>query len=271
MDEHQWKTYWEKGYVKLGKVVTDEELDQLKERLYQIMDGKIQYGEKLLMQLDPGGSYNLDVQQYSATGFVASTHDYRKIGEAGCGLECDDVFLRFLQKPIFKHLCQRIYGNHAAISIYRAMVFNKPPLKGTDLPWHQDGGDWWALDRDPLAFVWTAIDPANKENGCVEVVRGSYKLGLLSKRGHTLGEEDIKKYCVEENIERLDCEPGESWLVHNWTIHRSGTNSTPISRNAFSANYIDARTRVLSPKPQLAGPIGKPGMSFPVIWDSPFV
>jgi len=283
-----WKTYCEKGYVKLGKTLTDEELKAIQTRLYDIMDGKIQYGDKLLMQLDPGGSYSDKVQSFSGTGdniyifslkinfssfpgFEVATHDYRKIGEASCGLECDDIFLQYLRKPIFHTLMRRIYGNHAAISIYRAMVFNKPPLKGTDLPWHQDGGDWWSLDRDPLAFVWTALDPANKENGCVEVVSGSYKLGLLTKRGHTLVEEDIKKYCVEDKIEKLECEPGESWLVHNWTIHRSGTNSTAISRNAFSANYIDARTRVLSPKPPLAGPIGKPGDSFPIVWDSPFV
>ncbi len=28
---------------------------------------------------------------------------------------------------------------------------------GTALPWHQDGGEHWALDRDPLLFVWIAL------------------------------------------------------------------------------------------------------------------
>jgi hypothetical protein len=28
---------------------------------------------------------------------------------------------------------------------------------GTALPWHQDGGEHWALDRDPLFFVWIAL------------------------------------------------------------------------------------------------------------------
>ena len=28
---------------------------------------------------------------------------------------------------------------------------------GTPLPWHQDGGEHWALDRDPLMFVWIAL------------------------------------------------------------------------------------------------------------------
>lgn len=73
---------------------------------------------------------------------------------------------------------------------------------GTPLPWHQDGGDWWALDRDPLVFVWTALTAASKENGAVQVVRGSHKMGLLSRRGHTLSSDDVAAVC-EAHPERV--------------------------------------------------------------------
>jgi len=209
------------------------------------------------------------LKNFSGRGFKGPTLEYRKIGEAGCGLECDDLFRSFMQKNIFKEVCAEVYGKHAAIGVYRAMVFNKPANKGTVLPWHQDGGDWWALDRDPLCFVWTALEPVTRENGCVQVVPGSYKHGILSRRGHTLTGEAVAKYCSAEIVD-LVCEPGESWLVHNWTIHKSGTNSLGISRLAFSCNYIDARTQVLNPKPPLAGPIGTPGEKFPVVFESPF-
>ena len=51
---------------------------------------------------------------------------------------------------------------------------------------------------------------------------------------------------------------------------RSGINVTAAPRRGFSANYIDARTRVLDPKPALAGPIGVAGHTFPLVWASPF-
>lgn len=50
----------------------------------------------------------------------------------------------------------------------------------------------------------------------------------------------------------------------------SGVNVTAAPRRGFSANYVDARTRVLEPKPALAGPIGVPGHTFPLVWPSPF-
>ncbi len=86
---------------------------------------------------------------------------------------------------IYRHICARVYGAHASIGIYRAMVMQKPPGDlggGSPLPWHQDGGDWWCLDRDPLCFVWLALSKATASNGAVQVVRGSHRLGLLSAR-----------------------------------------------------------------------------------------
>eukprot|EP00941_MAST-03F_sp_MAST-3F-sp1_P005994 g5994.t1 len=263
--------------------MSDDELQQLLKRIDDIMMGKVQYGESLLMQLDPNAGDDdseyekrkLEVGQ--TVGFKGATRNYRKIGECGAGLECDDLFLAFMKKPIFRNVCNRVYGSHAEIGVYRSMVFNKPAgntqrgvVGGTTLPFHQDGGDWWALDRDPKCFVWTALDKVDEANGCVKVIRGSHKLGILSARGHTLSAENIKSICKEEDTVNLICEPGESYLVHNWTVHASGTNKTNRPRRAFSCNYIDGRTRVLDPKPANAGSLGVPGQRFPVVFEDPF-
>jgi len=46
------------------------------------------------------------------------------------------------------------------VAIYRATLFGKSARGGTNLPWHQDGGSFWGLDRDPRLQVWTALDDA---------------------------------------------------------------------------------------------------------------
>jgi len=282
------------GFLPLGKVVTDEELAALNARLDDIMLGKVQYGDKLLMQLDPNNTSNPTstaptsaANEYSAykainvevngqsVGFKGASLGYRKIGEAEAGLECDPLFLNCMQKPLFRSICDRVYGAHAPIGVYRAMVMAKPANDlggGTPLPWHQDGGDWWALDRDPLCFIWIALSPATKENGAVQVVKGSHKLGLLSKRGHTLSAEHIKQLVDDNPTNVLDMElkPGEAVLCHNFLVHRSGINTTAQARRGFSVNYIDGRTKVLNPKPELAGSLGTPGGSFPIVFPSPF-
>src|SRR6266702_3430829 len=74
----------------------------------------------------------------------------------------------------------------SSVPLCAGLFMNKPAHKGTLLPWHQDGGAIWGLDRDPLATLWTAIDPATRANGCVQIVPGSHHLGLLSEFGHTI-------------------------------------------------------------------------------------
>jgi hypothetical protein len=41
----------------------------------------------------------------------------------------------------------------------------------------------------------------------------------------------------------LEVEPGHAVLLHNWLIHRSGINPSPVPRRAFTACYMDGRTQ----------------------------
>ena len=74
------------------------------------------------------------------------------------------------------------------------------------------------------------------------MIPGSHRLGLLSRNGSTLSEEHARRYCPEEKIVDLEIAAGEAILLHNWMLHRSGTNSTNGPRRALSACYMDGRT-----------------------------
>lgn len=268
----QWAEFREKGYVKLGRVIPDELMGRMRERIDDIMMGTRRY-DRLIMQLDPGSAYSGAVQSEQTAGFKGETVGYRKIGEAGAGLECDEVFREAMTLPVFRAVCAEVYGAHVDIAVYRAMMFNKPAGKGTDLPWHQDGGDWWGLDRDPQVFVWTAIDAATKANGCVRVVPGSHKRGLLSRRGHTLSQANLEALQVEALAADVEVAAGESVLMHNFLIHSSGVNPTGEPRRAFSVNYADGRTRVRDPRPEVEpeGVAGPPlglteGKGLPIVF-----
>jgi phytanoyl-CoA hydroxylase len=233
-----WREYDEQGFLRLGRVLSDGELKALQDRIDEIMMGRVRY-EGMMMQLDLGGGYDNTAPQ--SKGFKGATLEYRKIEQ----LEKDRLFLEFMQKDVFREVCSRVYGSHASISAYRSMFMNKPARKGTVLPYHQDGGENWQLDRDPLLTAWTALDPATIANGCVKVFPGTHRLGLLSKYGHTLSEESIAKHCPEDKVVHVELEPGEAYLMHNWLVHGSDVNNTDTSRRGFSVCYIDARTTYL--------------------------
>jgi hypothetical protein len=238
LNDAQWKQYSREGFLKLGRTLSDTALENLQRRINAIMMGEADLDyDKMLMQLDSSsGEYSsLSVQ---TNGFKGATLDYRKIQ----GLEYEPLFLGYLQCPLFHDICRRAYGSEN-ISCSRAMFMNKPARKGTVLPWHQDGGAGWQMDRHPVVTIWTALDAATIENGCVQVIPGSHLLGLLSEGGHTITPEQEAEYCTPEKIVHLELAAGEAVLLHNWLLHASDINHTDTPRRAFSCCYMDARTR----------------------------
>jgi hypothetical protein len=236
LDQQDWSSFDQHGFLSVGRWLDETALSALQRRMDDIMLGRIAYDD-MMMQLDGGGAYDELPEQ--TTGFKGPTVMYRKIE----GLEKDPIFFEYMRHPLMRECCARIYGAMADISVYRAMFMNKPAAKGTTLPWHQDGGEGWGLDRDPLLTVWLALDPSRASNGCVEVIDGSHRLGLLSKFGHTLSAEHVREHCHAAKVVELEADPGEVFLLHNFLIHRSGINPTGQPRRAFSVCYMDARTR----------------------------
>src|SRR6185503_2838757 len=110
------------------------------------------------------------------------------------------------------------------------------------LPWHQDR--WTSFDRDPLITVWTALDPATIGNGCVQIIPGSHRAGLInpSHGSGFLTAEQAKEWASKHEVLHLELKAGEVALLHNYTLHSSDVNKTDIPRRAFSVCYMDART-----------------------------
>ncbi|MBI3721120.1 MAG: phytanoyl-CoA dioxygenase family protein, partial [Fimbriimonas ginsengisoli] len=218
----------------------DADLKALQQRIDEIMLGKakVQY-DRMLMQLDSSSGKYEDAGPQSR-GFKGATLDYRKIQE----LEFDPLFLAYMQRPLFRDICARAYGPETPIAALRAMFMNKPARKGTFLPWHQDR--WTHLDRDPQITVWTALDPATAANGCVQVIPGSHRVGLINPTHPSgfLTPEQAKQWAPADKVVYLELQAGEVALLHNYLLHASDVNKTDIPRRAFSVCYMDAGTAV---------------------------
>lgn len=238
IDADQWGRYEREGYLRLGKLLTDGDLKALQDRVDDIMLGKARLDyDRLMMQLDSVTGNYADAGEQTL-GFKGATLAYRKIQN----LEIDDLFSEYVGRETFRDICERVYGLETPISCFRAMFMNKPSHQGTKLPWHQDA--WTDLDRQPLITIWTALDPATKNNGCVEVIPGSHRQGLVNPE-HASGfltDEQIADQCRPEFVEHLELAAGDAVLLHNWLLHSSDVNRTDVSRRAFSVCYMDGRT-----------------------------
>lgn len=243
LTDAQWNQYEEQGYLRLGRVLDNDPLRTLQERIDAIMLGTadVDY-DRMLMQLD-SESGNYEDAGAQSRGHKGATLNYRKIQD----LEYDPVFLSYMQLPVFRDICARTYGADAQVACFRAMFMNKPAGRGTRLPWHQDR--WSNLDRDPRITLWSALDPATAENGCVEVIPGSHRKLLNPDHPSGFLTEAQAAGLDPNTAVRLELEPGEVVLLHNWLLHASDRNRSAQSRRAFSVCYMDASTRYTNGEP----------------------
>ncbi len=244
--DQQHEQFMEQGYLRLGALLSPTALAALQQRIDEIMLGKIPY-PAMSFQLDgTTGEYkNLPPD---SPGHKGASLNYRRI----TGLEQDPLFLAYIQHPVIRAITQRYIG--PAVSIFRAMFMNKPAEHGTVLPWHQDIGAGWGLDRNPIITVWTALDDATVANGCMQIVPGTHKLGVVNP-GHFVTEADQARYIQDREIVDLEVPAGEAILLHNFLFHRSGVNQTVGPRRALSTAYMDAATSDV-----------KTGQTFPVVF-----
>ena len=233
-DDRQDQQFMEQGYLRLGQLLDSGALAALQQRIDEIMLGVIPY-PAMRFQLDGTTGEYANLPPDSA-GHKGATLHYRRI----TGLEQDPLFLAYIQHPLIRAITRRHIGED--VSIFRAMFMNKPAQKGTVLPWHQDVGEGWGLDRNPIITVWTALDDATAANGCMQIVPGSHKLGVVNPQ-HFIAEADQAKYIQENEVVDLEVAAGEAILLHNFLFHRSGVNRTSNPRRAFSTAYMEAATR----------------------------
>ena len=72
-----------------------------------------------------------------------------------------------------------------------------------------------------------------------------------------------------EKVISLEAEAGEAILLHNFLLHKSGINSTPMSRRAFSVTYMDSETRTLDTRQTFPVVFGKNAIDPTTIGDKP--
>jgi phytanoyl-CoA hydroxylase len=224
------------GYARLGRVLDAEGLEALRERAEDLMLGRVVY-EGLFFQLDATTGRYEDAP--IGLGWQGPSLAYRKLEK----LEKDARFRAWLNNPLFERAARaQISGD---ISIYRAILFNKGAAAGSDIPWHQDGGDLWGLSTAPPLQIWTALDPAPLDGGCLEFLPGSHRSGLATPLGGIVPRAQVAAARAAELSVKVPVEAGEALLIHNDVWHRSGRNRPGQRRLAFSVCYMSAATRCL--------------------------
>ena len=128
----------------------------------------------------------------------------------------------------------------------------KPPKIGLGFPWHQD--KWYfnhQYKTGTTVATWTAIDDADKENGCLHVIPGSHKYGVREHKdleGSQQGEFKQAEGARDEDGVAVEVPAGAVIWFNSQVLHKSTDNHSNRFRRANIAHYVSAKAEWTRPE-----------------------
>jgi ectoine hydroxylase len=120
---------------------------------------------------------------------------------------------------------------------FQSKLTAKDPFGGGAWEWHQDYGYWYynGCLRPAMLSMMIALDRSDRNNGCLQIVRGSHRLGRLDHVNVTEKQNAADPSHMEHILrqyETVHCEldPGDVLIFHSNALHRSDQNRSPNRR-----------------------------------------
>jgi ectoine hydroxylase-related dioxygenase (phytanoyl-CoA dioxygenase family) len=135
-------------------------------------------------------------------------------------------------------------GDESEICHFHSKLMQKEPKIGGAWEWHQDYGYWYKngfLFPDAMISVMLALTKANKENGCLQVLKGSHNMGRIEHNfaGEQQGADMPFVEQALEKFERVyvEIEPGDALFFHSNLLHMSEANLSDKPRWSLISVY----------------------------------
>jgi Phytanoyl-CoA dioxygenase (PhyH) len=154
-----------------------------------------------------------------------------------------DAFLEFCHHKPLLDMVEQVLGPD--IILWGCHMFCKPPGKGREVPWHQDGR-YWPIRPLATCTVWVALDDSTPDNGCMRFIPGSHR------RGHTFQhrQDDRPDLALDFVLEDGDVDmatardvvlPAGRMSLHDiYLVHGSNPNRSAKRRAGLAVRYMPA-------------------------------
>lgn len=138
----------------------------------------------------------------------------------------------------------KLLDKNGDVCHFHSKLMQKEPRVGGAWEWHQDYGYWYKnefLFPDQMISVMIAITDANKENGCLQVIKGSHKMGRL-EHGFSGEQVGASQHYVDLALKTMDLEyveinAGDALFFHSNLLHRSEANLSDKPRWSLISCY----------------------------------
>jgi phytanoyl-CoA hydroxylase len=156
----------------------------------------------------------------------------------------NDVYGLLTRSQSLVSAVDQLLDGDAAVCHFHSKLMQKEPKVGGAWEWHQDYGYWYKnefLLPEQMMSVMVAVTDANKENGCLQVIKGSHKMGRVEHgfSGEQVGASqrfvDLALQTME--LVYVELKAGDVLFFHSNTLHRSEANLSEKSRWSMISCY----------------------------------
>jgi phytanoyl-CoA hydroxylase len=215
--------FQEQGFLVVNDLISSEWLHQIQEQtsdLHEQMAEKLPEGVHVSWEHEVDASIQRRIKQLMHAELVSLAID------------------RMIRSSEVLDVVEALMGPD--ISLYHSKLLMKAAREGTVTPWHQDYGYWAAEDNRPLMLnCMLQIDDSTVENGCLQMVPGSHRKGLMK---HDSAKIPFGRFLPGYFQPREDAVPlpmlaGSAIFFGPLVIHGSDANRSDQQRRAVTIAY----------------------------------
>jgi phytanoyl-CoA hydroxylase len=219
--------------------LTPQQIEQYNEDGYLIVKGFLNPEEvsKLYkIAIDDKAMSNNAINVNDSTGKRSKLSLWYKPG--------DDVYGLLTRSENLVNSVDKLLDGEAKVCHFHSKLMQKEPKVGGAWEWHQDYGYWYKnefLFPNQMMSVMVAITEANKANGCLQVIRGSHKMGRV-EHGFAGEQVGASQHYVDLALQTMDLmyvelEAGDVLFFHSNILHRSEANLSERPRWSMISCY----------------------------------
>jgi len=219
LTEEQKQFYAENGYVLVRGLLSPDEAAAYRQETHDL-------AQRLSATRDIGAGWGSAKEVTDKPTQLLHCHDVQVQSAA---------FTRLLVDERLAGVAADIIGPN--VQLHHTKMFIKPPEKGAPFPMHQDAPFFPHENHSMIAAI-IHFDDAPLEKGCVRVVPGSHKLGMLPHIAEGSWHLPASEYAVADATP-CPAKAGDALFFSYLTIHGSGVNESNEARTTLLVQMRD--------------------------------
>jgi ectoine hydroxylase-related dioxygenase (phytanoyl-CoA dioxygenase family) len=215
LSEHDMQTYRSSGFIILKNLFSTAEVEKMKSLAAADMDPK-----KVMVKAD-------------LTGNETKLRMWNRPE--------DDLYGMFSRNARLVDNVEKIFAEE--VYIYSSKMIIKNAKEGGAWEWHQDYGYWYNYGclLPTMMSCSIAVDKATRQNGCLQVLRGSQKIGRINHdriNDQTIVDPERLEAAKEMfQLEYVEMDPGDVLFFDGNLLHRSDANLSDFNRWSYIVSY----------------------------------